>query len=273
MKKGSKVLIALGCIVVVLAAALFFLLSNLDRIVGAAIGKYGSKATGTSVKVSSVRIKLGEGEGSISNLSVGNPRGFSTPNAVSLGNISIAVDTGSLTGDPVVIDKVSVSSPRITYEINKSGVSNINKIKKSIEAYQKTGASGKGDAGEKGEGGKGEGGKKLRIRSLVIEGGEVNVHVAALTGDPLRALLPRIALSNLGGKSGGTPGEIAAQVLGPLMKQAAVAASGTGIGQYLGKEAGEVQKALEEKAREKLGGTGSEAVKGAKDTFKKLLGK
>jgi len=268
MKKGSKVLIGLGCIVVVLAAALFFLLSNLDRIVGAAIGKYGSEATGTSVKVSSVRIKLKDGEGSISNLSVGNPRGFSTPNAVNLGNISIAVDTGSLTGDPVVIDKVSVSSPRITYEINKSGVSNINEIKKNLEAYQKTGASGKGGAGEKGEGG-----KKLIIRSLVIEGGEINVHVAALMGDPLQAKLPRIALRNLGGKGGGTPGEIAAQVLGPLMKQASVAASGTGIGQYLGKEAGEVQKALEEKAREKLGGTGTEAVEGAKDTFKKLLGK
>lgn len=268
MKKGSKVLIALGFIVVVLAAALFFLLSNLDRIVGAAIGKYGSEATGTSVKVSSVRIKLKDGEGSISDLSVGNPRGFSTPEAVSLGNISIAIDTGSLTGDPVVIDMIMVSSPRITYEINKSGVSNINEIRKKVEAYVKTGASGKGDAGEKGEGG-----KKLRIRSLVIEGGEVTVHVAVLMGDLRRAKIPRIALSNLGGKGGGTPGEIAAQVLGPLMKQAAIAASGTGIGQYLGKEAGEVQKALEEKAREKLGETGSEAVKGAGDSFKKLLGK
>ena len=44
-------------------------------------------------------------------------------------------------------------------------------------------------------------------------------------------------------------------------------------GALLGKEAGEVQKALEEKAREKLGETGSEAVKGAGDSFKKLLGK
>lgn len=270
MKKGSKALIALGCIVVVLAAALFFLLSNLDRIVAAAIGKYGSNTTGTTVKVSSVRIKLKDGKGSISDLSVGNPRGFSTPNAVSIGSISIAVDTGSLTGDPVVIDKVSVSSPRITYEINKSGVSNINEIRKRIEAYQKTGASGKGDPGEKE---KGEGGKKLLIRSLEIEGGEVNVRVAVLADKPLRAKLPRIALRNLGGKGGGTPGEIAAQILGPLMKQAGVAATGAGIGQYLGKDAGEVQKALEEKARGKLGETGSEAVKEAGDTFNKLLGK
>ena len=268
MKKGSKILIGVGCIVVVLAAALFFLLSNLDRIVAAAIEKVGSNATGTPVKVSSVRIKLKDGKGSISNLRVGNPRGFSTPNAVSLGNISIAVDTGSLTGSPVVIDKVSVSSPRITYEIDRSGVSNVNEIKKRIGASRKTGAPGKGDAGEKDDGG-----KKLLIRSLVIEGGEVNVHVAALEGDPLQARLPPIALRNLGGKGGGTPGEIAAQILGPLMKQAGIAASGAGIGQYLGRDAEAVRKALEEKGRGKLGETGVEAVKEAEGTFKKLLGK
>jgi len=268
MRTRGKVWIALGIICVLLAAAVFYLLSNLDRIVAAAIEKYGSNATGTSVKVSSVRIRLNAGEGSVSDLRVGNPRGFSTPNAVSLGNISIAVDTGSLTGDPVVIDKISVSSPRITYEINRSGVSNINEIRKNIETSGKTGASGNADAG----GGSKEG-KKLLIRSLVIEGGEVAVQVAALSGDPLSASLPRMELKNIGGKGGSTPSEIAEQILGPLMKQAGVAASGTGIGQYLGKQAEEVQKALEEKARQKLGGTGTEAAKGAEEAVKKLFGK
>lgn len=267
MTKGSKILIALGCVVVVLAAAVYFLLSNLDRIVAAAIGKYGSNATGTSVKVSSVRIELGEGAGSISNLSVGNPGGFSTPDAVSLGDIRIAVDTGSLAGSPVIIDRIMVSSPRITYEINETGVANINEIKKNIEAYRKKGSSGKGDSAEKDEGE-----MKLLIRRLVIEGGEVNVLVA-LTGKSLQAKLPRIALSNVGGKGGGTPGEIAAQILGPLMKQASAAATGTGIEQYLGKQAEDVQKALEEKARKKLGETGTETMKGAEETFKKILGK
>ena len=145
MKKGKKILIALGIIVIVLAVGVYFLLSNLDRIVAAAIGKYGSEATGTSVKVASVRIKLGVGAGSISGLTVGNPGGFSTPDAVSLGSISIAVDTGSLTGDPVIIDTIKVSSPRITYEINESGVANINEIKKNVEAYQKKGGAGKGE--------------------------------------------------------------------------------------------------------------------------------
>lgn len=272
MKKKSMLFIALGFLVVLLAAGLFFLLSNLDRIVAAAIEKYGSNATGTPVKVSSVRIKLREGEGSISNLSVGNPGGFSTPKAVSLGTITIALDTGSITKDPVVIDKVMVSAPRITYEINKSGSANINEIKKNVEAFIKktTAASeGRGPSGK----GTGEEGKKLLIRSLVIEGGEVAISIAARTGEPLSAKLPRIALSNLGGKGGSTPSEIAGQILAPLMNHAAVAAARAGVAQYLGKGAEEVRKALEEKAREKLGAPGQEAAKGAEEAVKKFLGK
>jgi uncharacterized protein involved in outer membrane biogenesis len=272
MKKIGKVLIALGVIGVLLAAAVFYLLSNIDRFVAGAIEKYGSNATGTPVKVSSVRIQLREGKGSISNLSIGNPGGFSTPKALNLGNIAIAVDTGSITRDPVVIDKVMVSAPRISYEINKSGSANINEIKKNVEAFiKKTTAAveGKGPAGK----GAGEEGKKILIRSLVVEGGEIAVQVAALSGEPLSASLPRMELKNVGGKGGSTPSEIAGQVLGPLLNQVTLAASRAGVAQYLGKGVGDVKKALEEKAREKLGVPGGEAAKGAEEAVKKLFGK
>lgn len=272
LKKIGKVLIALGVAGVLLAAAVFYLLSNLDRFVAGAIEKYGSDATGTPVKVSSVRIQLKEGKGSISNLSVGNPGGFSTPKSLSLGNIAIALDTGSITGDPVVIDKIMVSAPRITYEINQSGSANINEIKKNVDAFtRKTAAAvgGKGSAGK----GAGKEGKKILIRSLVVEGGEVAVQVAGLEGKPLSASLPRMELKNVGGKGGSTPSEIAGQVLKPLLNQIAVAASRAGVEQYLGKGVGEVEKALEEKAREKMGASGGEAAKGAEEAVKKLLGK
>lgn len=260
MKKRKVVLVGLGIVVILLAAGVYILLSNLDRIVAAVIEQVGSEATGTSVKVSSVRIKPREGEGSIGNLTVGNPRGFSTPNAATLGNITIAVDTGSIAGDPVVIRKILVSAPRVTYEINQSGSANIQEIRMNVDAFagKQARARGKGEpAGE---------GKNLVIRSLIIEGGEVTVSVAAREGGPLVVKLPRIALSNLGGKGGQSPGEIAAQVLTPLMTEAARAAARAGVEQYLGKGADEARKALEEKAQEKLGEAGEGAVR-------KLFGK
>ena len=261
MKTTSKVLIALGVIAVIAAAGLFFLFSRLDRIVAAAIEKYGSEATGTKVEVSSVRIRLKAGEGSIRNLSVGNPAGFTTPKAFRLEDITVAVDTGSITRDPLVIDKVTVLAPRITYEIDQAGRSNIGEIRKRVE-----GGRGKEPSGKKTGG---EGGRKIVIRHLVIENGEVSVQAAALPGKPINVSLPRISLSDLGGKGGDSPGAIARQVLEPLVTQATQAAARTGVQRYLGEGATEMKKAIEEK----LAVPGKDAAKGAEEAVKKIFGK
>lgn len=265
MKTGSKVLIVLAVVVSIVAAGLFLLIFNLDAIVEAAIEKYGSKATGTDVEVSTVKIKLKAGEGLISGLSIGNPSGFSAPSAFDLEDITIVIDSASIAKDPVVIDKVVVSAPRITYEINESGEANIGRIRKNVQLY--------GEQSKPSEKGKAEGGKKLMIRSLVIEGGEVDVRVAARPDKPLSAKLPRIHLKNVGGESGAAPGDIALQILKPLVNGAAQAAARTGVEQYLGKNVEEVEKMLQEGAQEKLGTKAEEAAKGAEGAVKKLFGR
>ncbi|MEJ2183318.1 MAG: hypothetical protein P8Y66_07325 [Nitrospirota bacterium] len=257
MKTGSKVLIALAIVVIAVIAVFFFALANIDAIAKAAIEKYGSAATGTDVKVSKVEIKLKAGAGSISGLSVGNPSGFSAPAAFSMDNITVAIDIGSITKDPIVINRILVSAPRITYEVNESGRANINEIKKNLQAYQKQGPKEKG---------KTEGEKNLLIRKLLIEGGKVAIHVAALEGEPRSAKVPRIELTNVGGKGGASPGEIALQVLRPLVNRTTEAAARAGVEQYVGKQAEEVKKMLEEKAQEKVGVPTEEGVK-------KLFGK
>jgi len=264
MKTSRKALLGLGIFVVLVIAAVFLLLSGLDRIVAAAIEKYGSEASGTKVGVSSVRIDLKDGKGSVRNLSVGNPAGFSTPDAFRLEDISVAVDTGTVTGNPVVIDRVTIRAPRITCEIDRQGRSNIELLKKRL-----AGASPEGSSGGTG----GDSGKKVMIRQLVIEKGEIEIRVAALPGKPLSATLPRIELKNLGGNGGGSPAEIARQVLVPLVNRAAAAASQAGISQYLGKGAEEVQRTLEEAAKGTVAVPGKGAAKEAGDALRKILGK
>lgn len=261
MKTSRKALIGLGIFLIVVVAALFVLLSSLDRIVAAAIEKYGSEATGTKVGVSSVRLDLKEGKGSIRNLSVGNPPGFSEPDAFRLEDISVAVDTGSVTGNPVIIDQVTVLSPRIAYEINKDGQSNIEMLKKKLQAVAAKEPGGKPAADKEG--------KKVIIRSLVIDKGEIAIRVAALSGKPLSAVLPRLELKNLGGKGGDSPGDIARQVLGPLVNQVAASASTAGIGQYLGKGADELKKTIDESTKGKLPVPGKDSG----GALKNILGK
>ena len=265
MKTSNRTIIGLGIFLFLVAAALFLLLSGLDRIVAAAIEKYGSEATGTKVGVSSVKIALKGGTGSIRNLSVGNPPGFSEPDAFRLEDISVAMDPGAVTGNPVVIDQVTILSPRIAYEIDREGRSNIEMLRKRLQGDPAQGTAGKPAAEKEGT--------KVVIRRLVIDKGEIEIRVAALSGKPLSARLPRIELKNLGGRGGGSPGEIARQVLGPLVNQVAVAASGAGIGQYLGKGADELKNTLEEAAKGKLAVPGKDAAKGVGDALKKMLGK
>ena len=79
MKLAYKLSIGAVFLIVVIVGASIFLWSSLDKIIEGAIEKYGSEVTQTPVKVSGVKIGLASGEGSISGLSIGNPKGFTDP--------------------------------------------------------------------------------------------------------------------------------------------------------------------------------------------------
>lgn len=230
---------AIGILAVAAAVTLF--LSGLDRIVAAAIERYGSEAAGTEVRVSSVRIRPAAGEGSVRRLSVANPPGFSAPEALRLEDISIKVNAAEWTGDPVVIERIVVRAPHVTYEINEAGESNIEAIRKNLGKPRRAGAA---------KGGNPDGaGRRIVIRKLIVERGRIDVRAAA-SGKPLSATLPRIELDNVGGKGGDTPGALANQVAGRILRQAALSATASGVGRLLG-----------------------DAAREAGGTFKKLFGK
>ena len=62
----KKVILGLMLIIVLaIAGSVYYLLTNLDALVEAAIEKYGSEATQTSVLVDSVKINLTDGAAGI----------------------------------------------------------------------------------------------------------------------------------------------------------------------------------------------------------------
>jgi hypothetical protein len=103
MKGISKILVLIVRVVIIVAGGLVYVLSSLDRIVAAAIQTYGTKATQTAVTVSAVKIKLKSGDGSVTGLKVGNPLGFTSPAAFMLGDITMNLDTSTLTKDVVIV--------------------------------------------------------------------------------------------------------------------------------------------------------------------------
>ena len=131
MKKW--ILIGLGAAVVIVAVVVFVGLSNLGPIIKSAVNTYGPKITKTELRVADVGVSILSAEAKIKNFFLGNPQGFKNDRAVQVGSIYVNVNEKSLTSNPIIIDRIEVKSPEISYEKKgktdnfQSILSNVNK--------------------------------------------------------------------------------------------------------------------------------------------------
>jgi hypothetical protein len=213
MTRKRKLLVIIAAAGLLLAAALAFLWTNLDWIVKDAIERYGSQATGTRVRVESVALRPAQGKGMIEGLTVANPPGYTVPHILSLGAISVRIEARTIASNPVVIDDIRITSPLVVYEMNGAGVTNVDVLKKHLSADD----LGKPMAGNK-KGPKDQG-KRLRIQHLSIENAKAEVRIYALGDKPRIIVLPRIEMTDLGGKNGALPEEVAKQIVTAILSE------------------------------------------------------
>ena len=219
MKRKCIIFIVLA-LVLVIAGTAVYVLTDLDSIVKAAIEKYGSRATKTAVKVSSVKIRLRDGEGAVLGLKVANPAGFSFPSIITLDNIAVQIEVNSVTSRPIVVDNILISGPEVFYEMKENGTTNVDVMKKNLTA------SGPPPEGQPQKSSKGKE-ITLSVRKLVIEKGRVHVHIAKLVDKPYTVDLPRLELADIGKHGGVTPAEIARITATTLAEETAKAVAKT----------------------------------------------
>jgi uncharacterized protein involved in outer membrane biogenesis len=250
------VLIALVALVVVVVVAVSFFL---DSAIKKGVETYGPQFTKVDVKLDGVSLSLLSGAGSIKGLVVGNPEGYKSPHAISVGLASLSLSPGSLFSDKIVIKSVRVEAPDIAFELG-SGGNNLKKILANVEAA--TGGGGESTT-TKAPAESAKPGKKLEVDDFVISGAKVRVGATVLGGTaPIP--LPDIHLTNLGtGPDGITPGELTKRILTAIEEGAVKAAAGAVTG--LGKDAESAAKSAGKTATEAVGGV----TKGVTDLFKK----
>ena len=250
----------LAGLILLLLVILFFVVSSLDSLIKAAVEQYGSEITQVEVRLKEAEVSVTSGKGALRGLRVGNPEGFQTPNAFSLGEISLVLDVATVTKDTIVIKEIVITAPEVTYELGVRG-NNIDAIRRNIEASLGKGkGKPKGKVASKDEGG----GPKLVIEHLYVRNGKVNVSATMLKGRKLSAPLPEIHLTGIGKKRGGaTPGEVVQKVVGAIGQGTTKAVATLNLDKVLGTAKDTVTgvKGLSEKAVEGVGGT-----------FKKLFG-
>ena len=115
----KKIILSIILLVVIaIAAGVYYVFTNLDSLVKAAIETHGSEATQTAVRVDKVNIDLASGAAGLSGLSIANPAGYALPNAFTMGEIRAGIDLTSLQEEPYIINEITVLAPRVFVEIN-----------------------------------------------------------------------------------------------------------------------------------------------------------
>lgn len=251
----KKILIRGGIVLIVLLIiALFTLAFFLDSAIKKGVETFGPQLTKVSVKLESVSVSILSGAGAIKGLVVGNPEGFKTPSAISIGTASLALNPGSLLSDKIVIKHMHLESPEITFEGGLKE-NNLTKILDNLNAASGGGAS--KPAPETKPAGPG---KKLEVDDFLIKGAKVNISLTAMGGKVIPMTIPDIHLSNLGtGPDGITAAELTRLALNEIIAAASKAAASDAV-ENVKKQANEVLKDPSKAA---------EAVKGVGDLFKK----
>jgi uncharacterized protein involved in outer membrane biogenesis len=213
MSRKRVLLLALALLAVVVGVGVVTLLSNLNGLIAAAIEKHGSSATGTRVAVAGVDVSLREGRGEIAGLRIGNPGGYESSDAFQLGKIGIDLDVGSVRSDPIVIDRIDVTAPRIFAEFQRDGGSNLAEIRAQLERFVPAHADRPQPDSDRSKQ------RRIRIRELVIAEGQIAVDASKLGIDARDLQLPPIRLKDVGGPEGGTPEELTKAILTGLVSR------------------------------------------------------
>ena len=192
----KKLVVIGGLAIIVIVVFLFVGLSNLGPIIKKAVNTYGPKIMKTEVHLGDVDLSIFSGQAKLKEFSLGNPRGFNTPTAIDVEYIYVDVDEGSLAGDIIVIDKIAVVKPEITYE-KILGTDNfrtiLDNIKKSVGSAKPSGKTSEKEGS----------GKKIMIRDFVLKDGKVNLAMSMLSGSTISVSLPDIHLADIGKKDQG----------------------------------------------------------------------
>ena len=214
----KKIFFSLIVLVLIFTAGAYFFGSGiLNKSIKKGVETFGPKITQTSVQLDEVGLSILSGNGTLSGLYVGNPEGYNRKNIFELNQIDVDINTKSILGDQIVINKIYIRRPHISYEKNLRS-SNFKDLLKNIEGTSEKPES---DKPEKDVVSKDEASKQLLIKKLIIEDATV---FASILGVGTEISLPRIEMSDVGKKDGKSSiGNTLNQILIEILKYIAPA--------------------------------------------------
>ncbi len=244
MKIVKIILGLLVTLAIVVAIVVFFGLSKINGIVEKAIETVGTETLQTSVNVSSVDIKLVEGKGQINGITIANPKGYSSNNLLSVGDIGLQIDIESLPGNVKVIKEIYVDAVQLRAEQKNITDTNIQALIDNMKRSSSGSSSNSDNSQSSGSGPD----VRLMIEKLRFGESSLTLETEKYGGKTLK--IPGYTQTNIGNKTKGlAPDEIGPIIVSSILNKAQKAVKR------------ELREAAKDKAEEKL-----------KDKLKEKLG-
>jgi hypothetical protein len=246
MMKVIKVIAGIIIVlVIVVSGVLFFGLSKINSIVEEAIETVGSNTLQTAVNVAAVDIILLEGKGSVKGFTVANPKGFSSNNLISVGDIGLQIDVGSIAKDVKVIKEVYIDAIALRAEQKNMLDTNIQTLINNLNSS--AGASTTQTKGENQQSSDSE--IRLMIESLRIGDSSIALETENFGGRTVN--LPGYVQKNIGDKNKGlTPEQISQVIMNSVLARAKQAVKKELEDLLKGELAAKAKEKLDEKVEE-----------------------
>lgn len=199
IKRWQKIV---GVIAVLLIAGVLVWNFVMDKVIANSIGLVGSAVVGTKVEAKSVTSHFWRGAIEIDGLTVGNPAGYLSSQAIEIGKVSVEVKPLSLLSNKIEVNEIYIEGMKVDFEpdILKAS-SNLNELLNNIKKF--TAKAPPADGKEaKTEDQKAEkaAAKQIFIKHLATKDTEISIS-SSLLKQKVSVPLPNVELNDIGGKS------------------------------------------------------------------------
>ena len=196
-----------GLLALILVAMIVFAIF-INPIIKTGLETLGPQITKVSIKVNAVDLSVLTGSVHVKGLTIGNPSGYKSPNAIKLDTVSVSLSPMSVFSDKIVVHSIHVISPEITYEGGLGG-NNLSKIMDNVNSIAKQGGPSSEKPSVNQIGADKKPAPKIEVDDFLITGAKVHVFLKGLSTQDMVMTIPSIHLMNLGKESNGiTPTEL-----------------------------------------------------------------
>lgn len=239
LKIISAVLIT---VLIVIAALAYFVFKNINSYVEEFIESSGSQTMQTAVRVGGVNIELLEGKGTISNLSIANPEGFSANKLLSVSTAGLQLDIESLQSNVKVIKNINIDKVKLRAEQKGISDTNLQALLNNIkQASSSTAPASEASSSASND-------IRLMVESLRFGESEITLETEKYGSKVIT--LPAYTQKNIGNKKTGlTPEQLSDAIVSNLLRKAEKA-----VKRKLRESAKDkAEEKLKEKLKEKIG--------------------